>query len=563
MKNTFQKRLAAAVLILFVFFLSGYSVYADAIGDHTPTTGDDNISEWNDDWNTYSGKCGDSMEWVLDNSNSSLTISGSGEMWSRTSHGNDLWSVSEIKSISFTGNIQSVGAGAFSGCKKLASVALPKTVKKIGENAFEGCTALARVELANTVEKIGGNSFAGCSSLTDVYFTGSRQDWLFLIDGVQTGLNSSVNMHYASTVSVTSQPVNVKVSADVLAHFSVEAEGKGTLSYQWFFKKKGAQGWSTWNKHTTATTAAISNDTWDGMQVYCRIEDSENYVSSDLCEITLLKGVSIISHPSNVTVNTGEEVSFTVKAQGSGLKYQWYYKKAGASTWSLWKAHTSATTVARANDTWDGMQVYCKVSDSSGSVANSKSATIKLNGMPKITAQPSDVTVNSGEEVSFTVKAQGDTLNYQWYFKKSGAAVWSVWKSHTTATTVARANDTWDGMQVYCVVSDTASGSSVSSQPATIKLSGMPKIIVQPSNVTVKAGGLATFAVNAQGSNLKYQWYFMKRGADCWSLWKSHTTASTSARSNDSWDGMQVYCVITDGFGRTVSSNPATIKITQ
>ena len=128
---------------------------------------------------------------------------------------------------------------------------------------------------------------------------------------------------------------------------------------------------------------------------------------------------------------------------------------------------------------------------------------------------------------------------------------------------MARANDTWDGMQVYCVVSDTASGSSVSSQPATIKLSGMPKIIVQPSNVTVKAGGLATFAVNAQGSNLKYQWYFMKRGADCWSLWKSHTTASTSARSNDSWDGMQVYCVITDGFGRTVSSNPATIKITQ
>ena len=562
MKSTMIKKLSATVILMIIFLCSGYSVYADPIGDNASSTGDDNFSDWNDEWNTSSGKCGENMDWVLNLSDGSLSISGSGDMWSRISNGNKLWNVVEVKSVSFTGDITSIGASAFAGCQKLVSVELPKTVKKIEEKAFDGCTSLTSIRFVNTVQKLGSNCFAGCDSLNDVYYTGSKQDWLFLTDGVQTGLNSSANIHYASTISVASQPSNVKASAGVLVHFSVEAEGTGALTYQWYYKKKGAQGWSTWNRHTTATTEAISNDTWNGMKVYCRIEDSENYLSSDLCEITLMNEVRINSQPSDVTVNSGEEVSFTVKAQGSGLTYQWYYKKAGVSAWSLWKGHTAATTVARANDTWNGMQVYCKVSDSAGASVNSQPATVKLNGMPKITVQPVDVHVNVGQETSYTVKAQGSGLTYQWYYKKSGAVAWSLWKGHTTATTVARANDTWDGMQVYCKVSDRA-GASVNSQPATIYLNEMPKITIQPSDVAIHVGEVAKFTVKAQGSNLNYQWYYMKQGAKSWSLWKAHTTATTSARANDTWNGMQVYCKITDGLGRTVSSKPATIKITQ
>ena len=115
------------------------------------------------------------------------------------------------------------------------------------------------------------------------------------------------------------------------------------------------------------------------------------------------------------------------------------------------------------------MQVYCKVSDSTGAFSDSQSATIRLGGMPVIMTQPADVTVDSGKEVSFTVKAEGSNLQYQWYFKKSGASSWSIWKSHTSATTTARANDTWDGMQVYCVVTD-GIGRTVSSGSATVKL---------------------------------------------------------------------------------------------
>ena len=91
----------------------------------------------------------------------------------------------------------------------------------------------------------------------------------------------------------------------------------------------------------------------------------------------------------------------------------------------------------------------------------------------------------------------------------------------------------------------------------------MPKITAQPSDISLKVGDTARFTVKAQGGNLKYQWYYMKNGAKCWSIWNAHTTATTTAVSNSTWNGMQVYCEITDGFGRKVSSKSATIKITK
>ena len=57
--------------------------------------------------------------------------------------------------------------------------------------------------------------------------------------------------------------------------------------------------------------------------------------------------LTITKQPQNVTVKPGSTVKFTVAAKGSGtLKYQWYYKKSGASDWSLWKGHTAASTQA-------------------------------------------------------------------------------------------------------------------------------------------------------------------------------------------------------------------------
>ena len=62
------------------------------------------------------------------------------------------------KSYKVTG----ISAGAFKGCKKLASVTIGSNVKAIGANAFNGCPALKKITVKSAViSSVGKNAFKG------------------------------------------------------------------------------------------------------------------------------------------------------------------------------------------------------------------------------------------------------------------------------------------------------------------------------------------------------------------------------------------------------------------
>ena len=283
--------------------------------------------------------------------------------------------------------------------------------------------------------------------------------------------------------------------------------------------------------------------------------ESESYVHA----------LSVESEPVSITVTPGEKAVFTVKAQGTGkLSYQWYYKKFGASQWSLWRGHVTASTSATANATWNLMQVRCLITDESGAQVYSSAALITVKQELVITSQPVNLSVRTGEKVKFTVKASGTgKLGYQWYYKKSGASQWSIWKGHVTASTWATVNSTWNLMQVRCLITD-ESGVQVYSSAALITVSQELVITSQPSEVKVHSGDTAVFNVAAQGTGtLTYQWYYRKYGSKEWSLWENKNAANISAKADCTWHCMQVFCQVKDATGSTVSSNVAEVSITK
>ena len=359
---------------------------------------------------------------------------------------------------------------------------------------------------------------------------------------------------------ITSQPKDITTAPGSVANFEVTADGSD-LKYQWYFKKTGVSNWSKWNGHTTASTSGTANDSWNGMKVFCRITDS-NGISTDssVATVTIKQTIVITSQPKNVRTAAGLSAPFEIKANGKGLTYQWYYKKEGASNWSLWKSHTASSISVIANDTWSGMRVYCRVTDSTGAFVNSDSALVTLVPKVSITRQPQNITTVAGKSVSFTVIAKGEGLKYQWYFKKSGASDWSLWSSHTQPTIAGMTNESWNGMQVRCKITDFANR-SVYSLPAVITFNSGIVVKSGPSNAVAKAGETVRFSAVAEGQKISCQWYFKKSGATGWTLWKGHTTPITSATANDTWDGMQVFCLFTDENGNTASSGRATIYI--
>ena len=88
--------------------------------------------------------------------------------------------------------------------------------------------------------------------------------------------------------------------------------------------------------------------------------------------------MKITSQPADKTVSVGETITLSVKAQGSGLKYQWYFKKAGQTSWNVWKSHTHSSETVAPNASWNGIKLYCLITDSAGDTVKSDVVTVTV-----------------------------------------------------------------------------------------------------------------------------------------------------------------------------------------
>ena len=381
----------------------------------------------------------------------------------------------KLKSISLPASVTSIGNSAFVGCSGLTNLTLPSSVKTVGAYAFQYCTALESVFVPKSVTSIGMWAFIDCDSLATVYYAGSREEWEALLTDEYGGSvtlhptfeNVSVYYNYTRVLKITAQPTDQNIKLGDTVKLNVKAEGEG-LTYQWYFKKAGQTSFSKWNGRTHATETVTPNATWNGIQLYCIVKDSAgNTEQSNPAKITVTGTPKITRQPVSQTVALGDTIQLSVKAEGVGLTYQWYFKKAGQTAWNKWKGRTHATETVTPNATWNGIQLYCEIRDAAGAKVSSSTARITVSGAPKITVQPVSQTMALGDTIQLSVKAEGVGLTYQWYFKKAGQTAWNKWKGRTHATETVTPNATWNGIKLYCEIKDGA-GDSVKSDTVTI-----------------------------------------------------------------------------------------------
>ena len=73
-----------------------------------------------------------------------------------------------VGTVTFAGEVTTIGELAFAGCSGLTSVTIPNSVTTIGSWAFCNCSGLTSVTIPNSVTTIGSWAFEGCSGLTSV-----------------------------------------------------------------------------------------------------------------------------------------------------------------------------------------------------------------------------------------------------------------------------------------------------------------------------------------------------------------------------------------------------------
>ncbi len=114
-----------------------------------------------------SGSCGKNVNYSLD-SDGTLTISGTGEMYNYEYGISPFYENSYIDKVIIKDGVTSIGEGAFIGCESLESVTIPDGVTSIGDEAFSNCTSLKSIIIPDGVTNIGYGAFRCCESLGDI-----------------------------------------------------------------------------------------------------------------------------------------------------------------------------------------------------------------------------------------------------------------------------------------------------------------------------------------------------------------------------------------------------------
>jgi len=268
--------------------------------------------------------------------------------------------------------------------------------------------------------------------------------------------------------------------------------------------------------------------------------DEETETKTDYITVGIPATISL--QPVSLTVDPGDSAPFAVTATGSApLNYQW--KKDGAGVAG---ATESAYVIDEAQQADEGAY-RCTVSNPLASV-DSAEATLSVNDPPVITTQPSSLTVDPGDSLSFLVAATGTApLEYQW--QKDGVPVAGATAS---ALSVAIAEQSDEGAY-RCTVGNSAG--SANSNSATLTVNDPPAITVQPASQTVNEGEPATFTLEATGTPpLNYQW--SKDDAPL----PGATAATYAIAAATPGDQGDYTCAVASALGE-VESNVATLTV--
>jgi len=464
-------------------------------------------------------------------------------------------------SYTIPSTVKTVGHSAFISCKSLISVTIPSGVTTLENYAFENCDSLSKVTIPATVTSIGSSVFGYCGGLISVT--------------ISNGVPVLGNYMFTSCQSLTGiiLPQSIKIIGDSAFNSCHYLNG---ITLPSGVTTVGSYAFSDCRSLTNVTIPATVTSVGRNAFRDCAALIDVDYTGDTtqwqaivmeegnecLKNATLKVGSIITAQPVSSVVGVGGKAKFSVTAKGSGLKYQWQYRKSATGKWATETGtgnKTASLTVA-ATAARNGYQYRCVIT--SGSTKYYSAPAILYAVQPVIQYNSYDVTVAEGEVAEFSVTAQGVGLQYQWQYRASSSKPWTNATANGNKTpklyiTAARKHN---GLQYRCKITDIY-GKTVYSRVSTLKVTVL-MIQYQPSNYYARAGSTAKFSVVASGNGLKYQWQYRVSATGKWKTAKTagSKSANLTVPATMARNGYQYRCKITDAKGNTLYTK--TVKLT-
>lgn len=102
-----------------------------------------------------------------------------------------------LKEVSLPPEIKILPFCLFTSCSSLEKIEIPDGVEKIEMYAFFNCNSLKHIVLPASVTTVDKGAFNGCTGLTDVYYTGTKDQWEAMTVGEEnSALTETAKVHY-------------------------------------------------------------------------------------------------------------------------------------------------------------------------------------------------------------------------------------------------------------------------------------------------------------------------------------------------------------------------------
>lgn len=413
-----------------------------------------------------------------------------------------------------------------------------------------------------------GGATSSSLAFTGVDATFNNLQYRCVVSNVCGSSNSNAAILTVNTTPViTSQPQSVTLCSGSSNTFCVIATGTN-LTYQW--ESSPVCGGPFTNIGGATSSCLIVTGATTTTAYRCKVTSTggcTSTVTTNCALLTIVTSVTVTTHPSDVTACAGTNASFTVAGSGSGIIYQWQLSTDGGATYTNISGANAATyTITGVTAPMNGNKYRCQLSNAACTTpGTSNVATLTINSLPTITANPQSATVCTGDNAAFNVSANGTGIIYQWQLSTDGGTTYNVIGGATNSSfAVSGTTPGMNGNRYRCIINGTCTP-SVTSSAALLTVISPVTITGQPSNTEVCSGSNVNFAVTGSGTGIIYQWQVSTDAGATWNNIPGGTSATLSLNSvTTTMNGNRYRCQLSNPTCTTPSaSGIATLTVRQ
>jgi PKD repeat protein len=376
----------------------------------------------------------------------------------------------------------------------------------------------------------------------------------------------------AATLTVCTPPVITQQPVSLLgkqvgetASFGVTVAAESTSpSYQWQRSVDNAATWTNVTNGTGATAVSYSFTVGagDGAALFrCAIVNPCGQVNSNTVSVGVCTPASIVTQPSDQSLNPGQSVTFSVVASGDpSPSYQWRSRVNSGSAWADITAGGNGPLYGFTSDAGqNGRQFSCLVSNGCGASVISSTATLTVCAPPQVVTDPGNQDKNPGDTAVFSITGTGTSLSYQWQ-KSLGGVTWinvdgGIGGTTATYRFVSVSSD--NNSLVRCMLTNGCGKDT--SGVATLNVCNPPLMVTSPRDTGVASGASASFSVSVTGTAPVYQWQKSGDGK-LWANIINETAASYIVTAEAADNGAKFRCRVKNNCG-DVYSTMATLTV--